>query len=90
MLPDMLDGHMTDAFRIAEESLARFCIEALMASSVPEADARETTAAMIFADKRGIASHGCSILPGYMHHLRASLPTKPPMRSSTAMADWDR
>ena len=61
---------MTDAFRIAEESLARFCIEALMASSVPEADARETTAVMIFADKRGIASHGCSILPGYMHHLR--------------------
>ena len=72
---------MTDLLRFPEEILTKFCIDLLMAVTVSEADAREISAAIIFADKRGIASHGCSMLPGYIHHLRSNyLNPRPKMR----------
>lgn len=61
---------MTDVSRISESSLKKFCMDALMTTGIPESDARDVASVMLFADKRGVASHGCSALPGYMHHLR--------------------
>nr|WP_281394699.1 Ldh family oxidoreductase [Xanthobacter tagetidis] len=54
-----------------EEALSGFCVRALMAGGLSEADARDVAAVLVFADKRGIASHGCATLPGYVHHLAA-------------------
>lgn len=86
---------MSDRLRMPQDALHGFCVSALAACGLSQADARDVAAVLVFADKRGIASHGCSTLPGYVHHLRAgTLNPRPDVRlvsdtAACAVVDGD-
>ena len=66
---------MTDqpktARRFAAEEGRRFIGRAFHALGLPEADADAVAEAMLFADLRGVDSHGIVRLPGYLKRVRA-------------------
>jgi L-2-hydroxycarboxylate dehydrogenase (NAD+) len=57
--------------RFAVTEGRRFLGRALAAAGLPEADADEVAQAMLFADLRGVDSHGIVRLPGYIRRVRA-------------------
>jgi len=80
-------------FAVAEES--RFLSHALIAAGLPEADAGAVAEAMLFADLRGVDSHGIVRLPSYIRRLRAGgINPRPQIRlvreaDATALVDGD-
>ncbi len=57
--------------RFAAEEGRRFMKGALAAAGVPDPDAEDVAEAMLFADLRGVDSHGIVRLPTYIRRLRA-------------------
>ncbi|HUZ74649.1 MAG TPA: Ldh family oxidoreductase [Stellaceae bacterium] len=60
-----------NARRFAAEEGRRFMSRALAAAGLPDADADAVAEAMLFADLRGVDSHGIVRLPTYIRRLRA-------------------
>ena len=56
--------------RIAADELTSLAVGALMAAGASRANAQATAAAVVYADQRGLASHGVSRLPMYIAQLR--------------------
>ena len=83
------------ARRFSADEVQRFVGRALAAVGLPEADAATVAEAMLFADLRGVDSHGIVRLPGYLKRLRAGgINPRPRMRvareaAATALVDGD-
>ena len=86
-------GEETRRFGVADGR--RFIASALRACGLPDADADAVAEMILFADLRGIDSHGIVRLSGYVGRLRASgINPRPQMRLaretlSTALVDGD-
>ena len=76
--------------------LEQFGIEALTKLGVPEADARDTVAAMMLADLRGVHTHGMMLLPVYVPRIQqGGINPRPDVRvvqqrGAVAVLDADR
>ena len=85
----------TTARRFAVEEGRRFLGRAFAAAGLPEADAGAVAEAMLFADLRGVDSHGVVRLPGYLKRLKAGgINSRPRIRivqeaPATALVDGD-
>jgi LDH2 family malate/lactate/ureidoglycolate dehydrogenase len=81
--------------RFAVEEGRRFLGRAFAAAGLPEADADAVAEAMLFADLRGVDSHGIVRLPGYLKRLKAGgINPRPRIRvvqeaPATALVDGD-
>jgi LDH2 family malate/lactate/ureidoglycolate dehydrogenase len=62
---------MAPSVRVSEGSLRQFCREALEAVGLAEADAEIVADVLLFAELRGISSHGVVRLPFYIQRLEA-------------------
>jgi LDH2 family malate/lactate/ureidoglycolate dehydrogenase len=60
----------TNSIRIPVETLEDFATKVLQATGVPEEQALCTARVLLFADQRGIESHGISKLPIYVKRIR--------------------
>ncbi|MEO6435952.1 MAG: Ldh family oxidoreductase [Tepidisphaeraceae bacterium] len=56
---------------IAPDDLTKFCVRALRAAGVNDADARTTADVLVTTDAMGVFTHGTKSLRGYLRRLRA-------------------
>lgn len=66
---------MAEVLRIAPDRLESWSIALLVAAGVPQADAEEIARHLIFADLRGVDTHGTSRLKIYLARMKAGLIT---------------
>lgn len=84
---------MSSPIRISQESLQRFCAEILRKAGLPDTDAELTAESLVFANLRGIDSHGVVRLPAYLKRLeQGGAKPKPEIkkvreRAATVMID---
>lgn len=64
---------MRPVTRFAPEALTAFCTDALVASGAPQPVAATVAASLVYADVRGVDSHGVLRLPIYMRRVREGM-----------------
>lgn len=86
---------MSSPTRISHASLQRFCAGILRKAGVPDKDADLTAESLVFANLRGIDSHGVVRLPAYLKRLEEGGANPTPEiktereRAATVMLDGD-
>ena len=69
MITETIDHHRT----VDTDTLRDFAARLFMASRVPEADARLVASVLVWANLRGVDSHGVLRIPGYLSRLDKGL-----------------
>ena len=69
---------MAEVIRVAPERLEAWSVELLIKAGVPADDAREIARHLIFADLRGVDTHGTSRLKIYLTRMEAGLVNRTP------------